>query len=256
MNASYRSLSPQECKILANSLGDKPETVIHTHLLYRNLAHAYIEGTPENFSCAIIQSLLDPEEPIAFGDDPELIWQILQSVPEWQCISVIPECAGSLSKIMIQKMGQSIRPYGDVYHALYNPAQTFHHIAVRQLTKDDRRLLENCPEELSTFGYENLGIALKEGIIVGGIVEGELVSVAHTSARTNRHSDIGIHTLEAWRNQGIATAAASLTAQLVQACNQIPVWSNGEDNYASLRIAQKIGFAEVQRRIYLISRRS
>lgn len=252
MKATYHALTSHECKILADSLGDGPETVIPAHLLCRGLARAYVEGTPNQFSGAIVQSVLDPGEPIAVGNDPELIWRILQSVPGWHCISVVPECASDLSEMMKHKTGLKVRHYGEVHLILHQPAQAFHHNAVRQLTKDDLPLLEHSHEELSTHGYENVNVALTEGIIVGGIVDNQLVAIAETPARTPRHADVGIHTLEAWRNQGMATAAASLAAQLVQASGQIPVWSTGEDNDASRRVAEKIGFIETQRRTYLI----
>jgi len=32
----------------------------------------------------------------------------------------------------------------------------------------------------------------------------------------------------------------------------VPVWSTGEDNVASLRVARKLGFEEVGRRTYVI----
>ena len=69
-------------------------------------------------------------------------------------------------------------------------------------------------------------------------------------ARSERHADIGAATLEAWRGRGLATAAAALVARRVQEAGQTPVWSAGEDNAASLRVAQKIGFTAVSRRTY------
>ena len=41
-------------------------------------------------------------------------------------------------------------------------------------------------------------------------------------------------------------------ARRLQAEGQTPVWSTGEDNWASQRVAEKVGFAEVSRRMYLI----
>ena len=78
------------------------------------------------------------------------------------------------------------------------------------------------------------------------------LAIAFTSARTARHADIGVATLEPWRGRGFATAAASLVAGAIQADGQTPVWSTGEGNLASLRVAAKIGFVEVGRRTYVI----
>ena len=56
-------------------------------------------------------------------------------------------------------------------------------------------------------------------------------------------------TLEEWRGRGLATAAASLVAQAIQESGRAPMWSAG--NPASLRVAQKLGFVEVSRRVYI-----
>ena len=50
----------------------------------------------------------------------------------------------------------------------------------------------------------------------------------------------------------VATAAAALVAERVQAHGRIPVWSCGGTNVASLRVAAKLGFREVSRRVYLL----
>ncbi len=92
---------------------------------------------------------------------------------------------------------------------------------------------------------------LTQGIVAGAVVEGRLVGIAHTSAITDRHADIGVSTLEPFRGRGFATAAASMVARRVQDTGRIQVWSAGEGNAASLRVAAKVGFAEVSRRVYI-----
>jgi predicted GNAT family acetyltransferase len=58
--------------------------------------------------------------------------------------------------------------------------------------------------------------------------------------------------LEAWRKHGFATAAAALVARDLQAARQIPVWSAGAHNAASLRVTEKLGFTQIARRRYVI----
>jgi predicted GNAT family acetyltransferase len=65
-----------------------------------------------------------------------------------------------------------------------------------------------------------------------------------------------VYTKEAYRRRGFATAAASLVARRVQEAGQIPVWSAGGHNVASLRVAEKLGFEEVSRRVYVIPERA
>ena len=63
---------------------------------------------------------------------------------------------------------------------------------------------------------------LAEGIVADGIIDGMLVAIAHTSARSEKYADIGAATLERWRNQGLSTTATSLVAQQVHHERQIP----------------------------------
>ena len=80
-----------------------------------------------------------------------------------------------------------------------------------------------------------------------------IVSIARTYAHTGLHGGISVFTLEEWRGKGFAASAASLVAQQIQAMGKVPVWSCGEENIASLRTAQKLGFVEISRRIDIVS---
>ena len=78
-----------------------------------------------------------------------------------------------------------------------------------------------------------------------------LVELAQQGVEGGR---VGVRTddREGWRGRGFATAAACLVSQAVQAVGLTPVWSTGEDNYASQRIAEKLGFTQIVRRTYVI----
>ena len=124
---------------------------------------------------------------------------------------------------------------------------------------DRRRFLLGAAGGLvSVYGAGRLGIGgqvLSEGIAAGAVVDGDLVALACTTAQTERHADVGIVTMEAWRGQGMATACAALVADGIRQSGRISVWSTGEDNRASLRVARKLGFGEVGRRMYLVPSR-
>ena len=77
------------------------------------------------------------------------------------------------------------------------------------------------------------------------------MALAHTNAMTALFGDIGVATDEPWRGMGFASSAASIVAHLIQERGRTPVWSAGEGNVASLRVAAKLGFMEVSRRVYL-----
>ncbi len=251
-NPNYLLLDAQQRQILADILGDTPQTVISVHLLRRGLCRTYVAGDPSHFEGAIIQADFLPAEPTAFGSDPEVLWDLLQDVQGWDCVEVGLECAPALGEIIQTKMGVRVRYYGDIYHMLPKPVVHFENEAVRQLTLADLELLESAPKELQGAGFGGPCGLLSEGLVACAIVSGQIVAIAHTSARTEHYADIGAFTQPEWRRHGFATAAASIVARRVQEAGQTPVWSAGEDNIASLRVAQKLGFVEVSRRVYLI----
>jgi GNAT superfamily N-acetyltransferase len=251
MNA-LRSLDRSEFCLLADTLGDGPETTISVHLLRRGLCHAYVSGDPRRFEGAIVQDDSASGEPMAFGSDPQVLWKLLKIVKGWDCVNVTPECAAPLGYLISTETGECVRYYGDIYHVLPRPARRFQNEAVRRVTLSDLELLASTPREVRGEGFGSLQALLQEGFVACAVVSGQVVSVAHTYARTARHADIGVHTLEGWRGRGFATAAASIVAGCIQEAGQVPVWSTGEDNWASLRVAQKLGFTEVSRRTYVI----
>jgi len=237
---------------LADTLGDTPETVISVHLLRRGLCRAYVAGSPSRFEGAVIQGLHLPGEPIGFGENAAALWDLLQRVDGWNCVNVAPSCASALGILIQIEMGTPVRYYGDIYHTLQQPVIHFHHPAVRQLTLNDVDLLEVAPVEVRGNAFGSTRTLLAEGIAAAAIIENRVVAIAHTSALSQRHADIGVSTLAEWRGHGFAAAAASIVAHQVQKAGQIPVWSTGENNYASLRIAQKLGFTKVTERTYVI----
>ena len=116
----------------------------------------------------------------------------------------------------------------------------------------DLPFVEAAPCELRPRCFATLAAGLTEGAAAGAIVGRRIVAICHTAARSDRHADLGVFTAEEFRGRGMATAAAALVARRIRQAGQIPVWSAGETNTASLRVAQKVGFVEICRRIYLI----
>ncbi|MDQ1328300.1 MAG: hypothetical protein QG641_1585 [Candidatus Poribacteria bacterium] len=246
------SINYNECLELAEALGDTPETAIPVHLLKRGLCRAYVAGAVSNFDGAIVQNILDPAEPMGFGSNPEVLWELLKSVDGWDCIEVETKCSMALGKLIELDTGFKVRYYGDIYYALLKPAIIFQNDFVRQLTINDWELIESSPDDLTISGYENYRKLLTEGFSAGAIVSDKLVGIAHTSARSELYADIGTFVLDGYRNRGFSTASASIVAKCVQESGQTPIWSTGEDNFASQKVAQKVGFTEVARRTYVI----
>jgi RimJ/RimL family protein N-acetyltransferase len=241
------------CNLLADTLGDSPWTVIAVHLLRRGLCDAYIEGTPSDFTAAVTQWHIVPDEPAAFGGDPEAIWRLLHPLPGWRVVNVDESIAPALGANMERDLGRPVRYYGDIHHTLTEPPRMHTHPLVRRLTIDDVHLIEQAPPLLQQGrGFGGPEGLLREGNVAGAIDGNRLVAIAHTSAMTERYADIGVATLEPYRAQGISAAAAALVCTDVQASGHTPVWSCGEDNWASLRVAEKIEFTKIGRRVYII----
>ncbi len=238
--------------VLADALGDTPETVQAVHRLRDGRCRAWVTGDPAHFSAAIIQTDDMPGEPMGFGDDASALWNLLQGVSGWWCVEVSNPVASALAGLFAAQRGTSPRLYGDVFHILTTPAPEIPNAVVRLLTLADLTLYESSPEELHSAAFGSLRDLLTHGIVAGAVVGGQLVAMAHTSALTPRHGEIGVATLPDYRGRGLSTTSSALVACAIQAGGRVPVWSCGEDNHASLRVAAKLGFVEVSRRSYVI----
>ncbi|MBK8900075.1 MAG: GNAT family N-acetyltransferase [Anaerolineaceae bacterium] len=246
------SLTQKQCHLLAQHLPDNPQTVIsRAHLLW-GTARAYATGlTNAGFETAVIEDPGCPGEPMIFGQNAQKIADLMPRIPNWFCVNVAPELADELEPLLAAQMGCALRRQGDVYHTLTQPppATLLSHAGVRLLTEDDLPLLLAAPPELRGHNPEQL---LQKTAAAGAIIHNKLVAIAQNYALTERYGDIGVFTLPEWRGQGLAAAAAALVANWLQGNGRTPVWSCGEQNQASLRVAKKVGFVENGRRVYLI----
>jgi GNAT superfamily N-acetyltransferase len=188
-------------------------------------------------------------ESTSFGDDAGAIWQLLQRVQRWYCIETSQQLAPALGRLIEQALSVPVRYLDDVHHTLTQPAPVIKHPSVRLLTLADvPMILAAHPDE----DHAQLEWRLRYGAIAGAVVHGQLVATAQTYAMSAQYCDIGVHTHESHRRQGYSTACASLAARAAQQRGLTPVWSTGEDNHASLRVAAKLGFREVGRMTYVI----
>ena len=252
MSVEPVQLPPDELPALARVLGDSPETAIPANRLMRGACTAYIVGELTRFNAAVIMSHDNPGEPDGFGEDPEALWSILAPLEGWRVVDVSRSVAPKLGAVIRASTGSRVAYYGDVYHTLTGPTAEYSHPHVRLLTVDDRALFDGVPDDLKPGMRGDVEIVLREGFVAGAVVDGRLVSVAHTNAITERYADIGVFTHQDFRNRGYSTASASTVARAIQKSGRTPVWSCGEDNLLSLRVAAKVGFAEVSRRTYVI----
>jgi hypothetical protein len=117
--------------------------------------------------------------------------------------------------------------------------------STRLLTADDTALLEAF-EAGSAAYYLNSAHAP----CIGVIVDGRLLSVAHSSRRTAAACELGINTVSDARRQGNATAATFAWTRAIQQEGLTPIYSAFAYNTASLRLAATVGYMRVSASVY------
>lgn len=107
----------------------------------------------------------------------------------------------------------------------------------RPLTPQDAALVERFqPGSLASYFHPECRP------LVGVIVDGGLLSVAHSSRRTNEACELGIDTLPEVRRRGYALAATLQWAALVAQEGLVPLYSAFAENIPSLRLADAAGY--------------
>jgi len=243
---------PDGLRAIAATLPDTPETVIALHTLRRGLCRAYIAGTLERYTALVIDSDEVPGEPSCHGDDPNAIWSILSDLPAWFAANMREEVSSAVGALVERDWGERVVYLGDPHFVLKRPVAAVTDPTVRLLTPADLPLLAAAPADIRGAGFGGVHALLQDGIVAAAVVNNAVVAIAHTSAITDLHADIGVATLADFRGRGYATIAASLVAKEIQCSDRTPVWSCGETNQPSLRVAARLGFEPALRRVYVV----
>jgi len=101
--------------------------------------------------------------------------------------------------------------------------------------------LAHVPEPLA----EELATARAHGPIWSVFVDGVPVSFAYAPWRTARWFEVSVDTLAGARQLGLGRIAATALIQAERAHGREPVWGADEDNLASRRLAEGLGFVPV-----------
>lgn len=115
----------------------------------------------------------------------------------------------------------------------------------RLLTADDTALLETFEAGSAPYFLDS-----PHAPCIGVIVDGQLVSVAHSSRRTAAACELGINTLPEARRRGYATLATETWTQAILRQGLTPIYSAFAHNTASLRLAAATGYAQVSASVY------
>jgi len=107
----------------------------------------------------------------------------------------------------------------------------------RPLTERDRALIEEFEPESAKYFLD-----ARRAPLFGVIAEGKLVSIAHSSRRTEQACELGIETHPDARRRGYALASTVLWAEAVAQEGLVPFYSALAENSASLRLAHAAGY--------------
>jgi hypothetical protein len=114
--------------------------------------------------------------------------------------------------------------------------------SVRLLTPDDHALIEEFwPGEAERL------LQPEPRPLVGVVVAGHLLSLAHSSRRTAEACELGIDTLRQARRRGYALAATVVWSAMVEEEGLAPLYSALAENTASLRLAVAAGYRQFAR---------
>ncbi len=91
-------------------------------------------------------------------------------------------------------------------------------------------------------GEASLMLQPKVAPCIGVVVDGRLMSIAHSSRQTAEACELGIDTVPEARRRGYAAAATTLWTALVQQQGKVPIYSAFAWNTASLQLAQSLGY--------------
>jgi len=107
---------------------------------------------------------------------------------------------------------------------------------VRRLASTDS--LTHLTEELR----DEIDQARREVDVIAAFEDGVAASFAYTCWKTEKHCDVSIDTVEAYRRRGLARAAVSELIRRERARGLKPVWGAVATNVASQRLAESLGF--------------
>ena len=116
----------------------------------------------------------------------------------------------------------------------------------RRLTAADVALLEAFEPGESAY-YTDPARAP----VMGVVVDGRLVSVAHSSRRTREACELGIETRPDARRRGSALAATVVWSAAIQGEGLVPIYSAFAANSASLALAAAAGYRPFAHAVYV-----
>ena len=107
----------------------------------------------------------------------------------------------------------------------------------RGLIADDARLVDAYESDSASSFLDR-----EHAPCIGVVVDGRLMSIAHSSRRTAAACELGINTVAEARRRGYAAAATVLWTAAVQDLGLVPIYSAFAWNTPSLHLATSVGY--------------
>jgi RimJ/RimL family protein N-acetyltransferase len=162
----------------------------------------------------------------------------IANLPPGASLVAAPEHAAHVARALPREWTQTRA----ILHVLPTPDRLPAAGDVRLVDASALRAQPLVPEEL----LRELEAAIATSPVAASIVDGRPVSFCYPSAVTETLWDISIDTLAEHRRGGhAARAVAWMIRHMLSSSGQAPVWAALEDNPASWRLAEKLGFEAV-----------
>ena len=222
-------------------LPDRPGPLIGLHVIQTGHGHAWADRWPNPH--AILTETAGnyslTGDPNAFApDDLRLLISGFVEAPD----IFVP---------LLQKTFPHLVVWKRVIFELYGEPQYFapSGFVFRRLQGDDSSQLAQLSAESNWIsktwgGPANLA---SSGNAWGAFCDGRLVSVANTFFVGERYEDIGVVTEPEFRGLGLSAACSGALCSDILQRGRIPSWTTSPDNFASIRVAEKLGVT-LQRR--------
>lgn len=249
-SASLSDLNAEERTTLAAELGESAATGFVVHALLRGNCTAYRIGGAGDWAALVEVNYL-VGEPVAFASSAHVLARLLGLVSGWTCFLADEGLARAIGA-RLGVDGRHVRYLADLGYLLHKPVTPVRANGVRLLGAGDLDRVLATGDSLTRLDAALLRELLAKSLAAGAMVDGQLVALATAEAPAGSYGEIGIATAPDFRRRGFAAAAAALVARQLQHAGRSPVWSTGEDNFASRRVAERLGFEPAFRRLYVI----
>ena len=178
-------------------------------------APVFVVGTPAS---EVIQAAIQPSAqiPDVIAPQEHAAW-LAQILPDWIRRRIIVHTLPSLGTLPAVSPGQ----------VQFLEPQAIHQLPI--------------PEEL----FRELQSGARHSPIAATVVENQPVSFCYAGSLTESLWDVAIDTLSEYRGKGYAALCAAHMIRHMQTEGRKPVWQAEEDNPASWRLANKLGFVPV-----------